>query len=479
MLRMPEGKRAADYLARRGVLPETIARFRLGYAPEGRFALKAALTRAGVGEDLMVESGLVVVPADGGGGAYDRFRGRVMFPITDRRGRIVGFGGRVLGAGEPKYLNSPETALFQKGRLLYGLSQALPAIRDAGVIVVEGYLDVIGLVQAGYGHTVAPLGTALTADQLEALWQLAAEPVLWFDPDAAGRRAAVRAADLALPLIRPGVGLRFAFSRLDTGDDPADLARRYAPQFVHRTLADAIALSDLVFRVARGEGRLDTAEDRARIEARLEAHVARIADPRMQRHYRSLFRERLFQALRPAADRGRAGAAVSLPRLSVRGVAAPPATPAASPSSLRANAERGLLALVLAHPWLFDEIEDRFGSMQCADRNFDGLRQALVAVLSGRADPPAPGVLRAELEAAGFAGVIGEILGDPAHRLASRRMAGQEPAQIRARCEESIAVITQTRLREELIRVPRDDETTENWADRRALIESSLGRDDR
>ncbi len=489
MLHMPEGKAAAAYLAGRGVTAETIARFRLGFAPDGRFALKAALLRAGAGEDTLIESGLVIRPPEGGGGTYDRFRGRVMFPITDRRGRVVGFGGRILGPGEPKYLNSPETPLFQKGRLLYGLSQALSAIRDAAaVIVVEGYMDAIGLAQAGYPHTVAPLGTALTSDQLGALWQLAADPVLWFDPDAAGRRAAVRAAELALPQIRAGRGLKFAFSNLDTRDDPADLARRYAPQFVHRTLSDAIALSELVFRIARGERRLETAEDRARIEATLEQQVARITDGGMQRHYRALFRDRLFQELRAHATKGRApapGAAAPLiapapVRSGHQGAAPAEAIPAAP--AARLNAERQVLGLVVGHPWLFEEIEERLGSMQCGDAGLEGgldaLRQALVAALSGRAPSPTAGALQAELADAGFAATLATLGDDPVLRL--RRTLATEPSDddVRARCAEALAVIGRSRLRDELKHTRAADATAEDWAARLSLIEASLGSGD-
>ena len=468
MLHMPEGRVAHDYLAGRGLKPETIARFRLGFAPDARFALKAALARAGIGEDLLIESGLVIVPGDGGGGSYDRFRGRVMFPITDHRGRVVGFGGRVLGAGEPKYLNSPETSLFHKGRLLYGLSQALAAIGAAGtVIVVEGYIDVIGLAQAGHRHTVAPLGTALTADQVQALWRLAAEPILWFDPDSAGRRAAVRAAELALPLVRPGFGLRFAFSQLDTKDDPADLARRYAPQFVHRTLEDAIALSDLVFRIARSGARLATAEDRARIEARLDEQVARIADAKMQRHYRGLFRDRLFRELRAnqsAQTRGGTGGAAGH---------VPAPLPAATPAA-RLNAERSLVGLVLCHPWLFDGIEERLGSMRCAEAGLDALRQGLVAALSGRDRPPAAAALRAELAAAGFTDALISVLDDPVQRLAGRRAAAAPEADVGARCAELLAEIDRARLRDELARAAPAPATADEWALRRSMIAAAL-----
>src|SRR3954449_5251933 len=202
----PEGVRARDYLTRRGLDAETIRLFRLGWAPGDRQALRRALG-GDFPEALLREAGLLRVP-DGGNSAYDYFRGRVMFPIGDRAGRIIAFGGRTLGDEQPKYLNSPDTPVFEKGKILYGWAAARAALgRDpdnAAVIVVEGYMDVIALHRAGFGGAVAPLGTALTETQLHELWRLALEPVLCFDGDDAGRRAALRALARALPLLQPG-----------------------------------------------------------------------------------------------------------------------------------------------------------------------------------------------------------------------------------------------------------------------------------
>jgi DNA primase len=226
-LRAPDGRIAREYLAGRGVDAQTIARFRLGFAPDGRGALKSALAAQGFPESLMITAGLLVVPEDGRP-AYDRFRGRLMFPIEDPRGRVVAFGGRILGDGEPKYLNSPETPLFHKGRQLYGLRHAreiLKAPNLAGqpsLLVVEGYMDAIAALSVGIA-AVAPLGTALGEDQIALLWRLVAEPVLCFDGDSAGLRAAGRAAERGLPLVKPGFSLSFA--TLPKGDDPDTLVR--------------------------------------------------------------------------------------------------------------------------------------------------------------------------------------------------------------------------------------------------------------
>src|SRR5260370_25158747 len=219
--RLPAGGQGLDYLRGRGVEQATSDDFRLGFAPDSRDGLLAALKREGVPVDKIVEAGLAIQPDDDRE-PYDRFRGRVMFPINDRRGRVIAFGGRVMGAGEPKYLNSPETPLFHKGATLYCLDRArMAATQDQPVVVAEGYMDVIALQDAGFVGAVAPLGTALTEGQLGELWKLAAEPYLCFDGDNAGRRAAARAAERALPLLRAGKSLRFLV--LPAGEDPATL----------------------------------------------------------------------------------------------------------------------------------------------------------------------------------------------------------------------------------------------------------------
>ena len=212
-LHSPQGREARAYLERRGLDEATIRRFRLGYAPDGRDSLKRAVGKT-IPEALLIEAGLLRRP-ESGGESYDYFRDRVIFPIGDRRGNPIAFGGRVLGDGQPKYLNSPETPLFQKGRVLYGWALAREAAaRQPSAIVVEGYMDVIALHRAGFATAVAPLGTALTETQIEELWRLAPEPVLCFDGDAAGQRAVARALERALPLVEAGLELALCRARL-------------------------------------------------------------------------------------------------------------------------------------------------------------------------------------------------------------------------------------------------------------------------
>ena len=286
------GAAARGYLDKRGLSAATVRDCGLGLAPDGRTKLKAALDSIGVAK--LVETGMLIAPEDGGE-PYDRFRGRLMFPIRDPRGRVIAFGGRILGDGQPKYLNSPDTPLFDKGRTLYNLDRAGPIARKSGrLLVVEGYMDVIGLAQAGIGECVAPLGTALTEQQLQLLWRVVPEPVLCFDGDAAGQRAGLRAALRALPLLEPGRSLRLA--TLPPGQDPDDLVRASGPQAIEALIAAAEPLIDRLWR-SETEG-VDTAtpERRASVRERLREHSGSIADTSVRALYDAEFRAR-FDAL--------------------------------------------------------------------------------------------------------------------------------------------------------------------------------------
>jgi DNA primase len=303
-----EGSEARAYLARRSISGETGRAFGLGFAPDSRGRLKAAL--AHFPEAMLVETGMIIQPEADNPGArsresYDRFRGRLMIPIRDQRGRVIAFGGRILGAGEPKYLNSPETPLFDKGRTLYNLDKAAPAARKSGrIIVVEGYMDVIAIAQAGIAEAVAPLGTALTEHQIERLWTMVETPILCFDGDAAGQRAALRAAHRALPLLRPGHSL--AFATLPAGQDPDDLIRSAGVKAFEQVLARTVPLADLIWRSEHDAAPLDTPEARAGLKQRLAALSATIADGDIRALYGRLFRDRydaLFFAPRPPRER--------------------------------------------------------------------------------------------------------------------------------------------------------------------------------
>jgi DNA primase len=283
-LAAPGGAAARAYLATRGFDAHTIQRFGFGYAPEGRQALKAALAK--FPEPLLVEAGLRIAVDDKE--PYDRFRGRLMLPIEDARGRVIGFGGRILDAAKtdaPKYLNSPDTPLFDKGRTLYNLHRAGPLSRKSNrLLVVEGYMDVIGLAAAGIGEAVAPLGTALTERQIELLWRVVEQPVLCFDGDAAGQRAAMRALARALPLLRPAHSLRIV--RLPQGQDPDDLVKSQGAAAMERLLDGAASLLDTLWTHERDALPLTTPEAKAGLKARLMDHVETIADPDIKALYR-------------------------------------------------------------------------------------------------------------------------------------------------------------------------------------------------
>jgi len=308
-----DGAKARAYLRDRGLTPATQQSFRLGYAPDSRNALKEYLASKGVAKEQMEACGLTVfedVPV-----SYDRFRDRIMFPIPDSRGRIIAFGGRAMSPDvAAKYLNSPETELFHKGNVLYNFARARKAVGKEGtVIAVEGYMDVIALAQAGFENVVAPLGTALTENQMELLWRMAGEPVLCFDGDQAGLKAAWRAADLVLPAIQPGRTARFAL--LPEGKDPDDLVRADGPDAFRAVLAEARPLAELLWMRETAGGVYDTPERRAELERRLREITSRIRDESVRFHYQQDMRERaqsFFGAQRGGGrERGGSGQGVS------------------------------------------------------------------------------------------------------------------------------------------------------------------------
>jgi DNA primase len=315
-LQTPAGAKARAYLRDRGLTGRTIETFRLGYAPESRNALKEHLARKGVPKEAIEACGLVVhgpeIPV-----SYDRFRDRIMFPIHSVREKVIAFGGRAMSPDAPaKYLNSNETELFHKGSVLYNHARARKAAQGAGragnagqddratgtIIAVEGYMDVIALHQAGIENAVAPLGTALTENQLDLLWRMTPEPVLCFDGDGAGIRAANRAADLALPLIKPERTVRFAL--LPDGKDPDDLVRHEGRAPFDKVMASARPLADMIWNREVQGANFDTPESRAALEARLRQVTAVIADEDVRRHYQQAMRDRLNSFFRPAQRQG-------------------------------------------------------------------------------------------------------------------------------------------------------------------------------
>ncbi len=441
------GAKARGYLADRALMPSTQLQFRLGYAPGERFALKEHLGNLGIPVPDMVEAGLLVA-GDDIPVPYDRFRDRVIFPITDLRGRVIAFGGRALEKdAQPKYLNSPETPLFHKGDNLYNHGPARQAAHDgAPVIVVEGYVDVIAMVGAGFSGAVAPLGTALTESQLALIWRMADEPILCFDGDKAGKKAAWRAADLALPLLKPGKSLRFAL--LPEGQDPDDLARSGGRGAIEEVIAAARGLADVLWSREIEGGSFATPERRAALEARIGELANAVRDEVVRRYYREDFSQRLQRAFAPDASRGggyargnfrsrpgelprrfppRGGAPAG--RFAPRGregAAVPALAPgpyqAASPQLATSPLMRGqrsalsrrealILLTLVNHPWLLHDHLEEMAALELAHPEAIKLRAGIMAAFAlDHHHAPEPSEqtekMRADLETRG----LGQIL---------------------------------------------------------------------
>src|SRR5882757_5516977 len=449
------GAKARGYLADRALEPATQLKFRMGYAPAERFALKEHLGEHNVPVPDMVEAGLLIA-GDDIPVPYDRFRDRVMFPILDFRGRIIAFGGRALAPDAPaKYLNSPETPLFHKGSNLYNGFASRTAVHDgASLIVVEGYVDVIAMVTAGYPATVAPLGTALTEEQLGILWKLTDEPILCFDGDKAGQRAAYRAADLALPRLRPGKSLRFAL--LPEGQDPDDLFRSGGRDAIADVLGGARPLGEMLWTREVEAASFDTPERRAAFEAKVKELVQGIADESVRKYYAQDFSARLRELLMPNANRERndrsrgasgnwsgnnwsggfrdssRGGPSSWQRNRGPGGRLPQGRePLAQPSSRLSGStivrghrtalpprEALMLMAVVNHPWLLEHHAEEFAALEFLNPEADQLRRVILDAVtdtgsgdasSGHAGAADSEAVRSAIVARGLLGVLSRV----------------------------------------------------------------------
>lgn len=373
-----DGGAARAYLQKRGISDATRRAFGFGFAPDSRTKLKTALSDFPV--PMLVEAGMLIAVDDKE--PYDRFRGRLMIPIRDARGRVIAFGGRILDQGEPKYLNSPDTPLFDKGRVLYNLDRASPASRQTSrIIVVEGYMDVIALAEAGINDAVAPLGTALTEAQLGLLWRMVPVPMLCFDGDAAGQKAAMRAAMRALPLLRPGFSL--AFVTLPAGQDPDDVVRGGGAAALEALLANPQPLVERLWQHEVNAAPIATPEERAALKSRLLAHADSIADADVRHHYREAFRERLDSLFaRPRAgptarDSGRptsrrrfeADPRLQPPQRETRGIAR---------SGIAAPMVAALLGGLLRYPAALARNQDALARLAIDDRTDAALLDAML-----------------------------------------------------------------------------------------------------
>ncbi|MEM8787982.1 MAG: DNA primase [Pseudomonadota bacterium] len=379
------GAEARAYLDRRGLDEAARARFELGWVPNARRAMTEALLAKSVPEADIVAAGIAKKPDDGGP-AYDRFRGRIMFPIRDARDRAIGFGGRSLDPNaRAKYLNSPETELFDKGRALYHHGPAREAAGKAGALILaEGYMDVIALAEAGFAHSVAPLGTAVTEDQLRMAWRMADEPVLALDGDTAGLRAAMRVIDLALPLLEAGKGLRICL--LPDGQDPDDVIRSGGAPAMQALLEAAQPMVALLWRRETEGKSFDSPERRAALDATLRDALARIRDPIVRSHYRDAIREFRRTLFRPASGpaqgfgRGTRTAPPSLASdAAKRSLLARDADPLAG-ARVR---ETAILWGCLNHPDIAEEMETALDDMRFRCGDLDRMRQVLLQALAG------------------------------------------------------------------------------------------------
>ena len=376
-----DGAEARDYLKKRGIDPAVVTRFGIGFAPEGRTKLKNALTS--LGEDKLVETGMLIRTDEGE--TYDRFRGRVMIPIRDARARVIAFGGRILGPGEPKYLNSPDTPLFDKGRTLYNIDRASPASRQAKrLIVVEGYMDVIALDRAGIAEAVAPNGTAVTEHQLERMWRLDPEPILCFDGDSAGQKAAIRAASRALPFLGPERTLRFV--ELPAGQDPDDLVRNGGREAIEALLATPEPLVDRLWRHELTAQPLTTPEARAGLRQRLIEHSQAIGDQALSRLYREEWLRRFQDEVTPARPQFQARRPFQRGRFFK-----PPEPPVGSQARAIASAgidatlARALILGFVSFPEGLHHHAEQLASLRIADQGLSRLRDRLVdAAYSGQ-----------------------------------------------------------------------------------------------
>ena len=399
-----------------------------------------------------------------------------MFPITDQRDRVIAFGGRFLGDQEaasdtkaPKYLNSPETPLFLKRRVLYGLKLASGPARKAGTIIVtEGYTDVIALNRAGFENAVAPLGTALTEDQIKLLWRIVPEPVLCFDGDAAGQKAAARAAERALPILASGFGLRFAM--LPADEDPDSLIRSGGRDAMAGIIEGALPLSEVLWRMETG-GRLPkTPEERAALQKRLRDYARQINDSTLRSHFSSLFNDRVWagsRAGRKASGRGGDWA----PSMHLEGAAGPK-----TPVSALERAQKVLLAIIINHPEIFDGVEETLGKFSFGKGRFDLLRQELISVLLKDAEMESDGV-KDVLRERGYAESLDVLFRDPLISQNRHINAEATADEYQPLWNENVEFLKHLENAPEVEKVKKtgdDGIAEEDWEQTRALIEQSM-----
>lgn len=397
-LRQSQVESVRQYLMNRGMTGITAKKFRIGYAPES--GLKEFLVQQGCLESQLLQLGLIG-RSEQGGRTYDRFRGRVMFPIQDVRGRVIAFGGRIIDQGEPKYLNSPDTPLFHKGRQLYALNHSLQHARNGHpFVVVEGYMDVISLHQNGIEAAVAPLGTAMTVEQLQLLWRTSPTPILCFDGDAAGLRAAIRAAYKALEVIKPGYSLSFCF--LNEDDDPDSYIKQYGTIAFQQLIAQAKPLIEVLWDDFIAKQDLSTPERKAKARKDILELTNQIRDPDIQHFYRQDFNSRLQSFLYSQYNqRNKEAGQYDIARnLVVKKL---------TQTKKNDDGHKILLAILVNHPTLISQVSEQLMDLTFAEESHNELRQKLLEICNE--SPYIEGVsFKDRLQRAGFAATLEQLL---------------------------------------------------------------------
>lgn len=494
-------KEARAYIERRGLSAKTIAEFGIGYAPADRQALRGHLSARNITDAQMAEAGLIIHGEDIRE-PYDRFRDRIMFPIGDARGRTIAFGGRALSADVPaKYLNSPDTPLFHKGSIVYNFARARkPAFDAQAVLVAEGYMDVIALAQAGLAHAVAPLGTALTEDQIALLWRLAPEPVLCFDGDRAGQAAAYRAAERALPVLKPGHSVRFAF--LPDGKDPDDLIKTAGPDAMRDVIAQAQPLYKVLWEKEVTDRRIETPEQRAEFQKSIRAMPRVIRDEAVREHYAQTFEQQLQtffggQQGNLPGGRGRTGAFGGRSGADRRGGGGfgrggfNKAALGATPSLMRSSLGRGgapatsrahelLVLTVLNHPWLVADHAEALAGVSISDPSLDSLLNEIIDV-STQGDHLDRTALHTHLESHGLSHVAHRLLSDQALKTVAFSSGEADPAVAEEGFDATLKECAAGGFEADLQRAQADfevDPSEENWSRleqiKRMMLEQDL-----
>ncbi len=440
-LRGQEGAEARSYLERRGLTARSVERFRLGFAPDRRGFLTEALQREGIKPAQLVEAGLAKQD-EAGGRLREYFFGRIVFPITDRRGRVVAFGGRRMGEGGPKYLNSPDNTLFHKGELLYNLKGAQEALRDKSqrLLMVEGYMDVIALAQFGFGAAVAPLGTAMTEQQLGQAWRLVDEPLLCMDGDEAGRRAARRLIERALPNLEPGKSLNFAF--LPEGEDPDSLLRSGGPEALKSRLEASLPLAELVWQEALGPIPPATPERWAALKAKLLGLSGQIGNASVQESYRSFLMDRFYVARRPQRDQE----FTSKRRRDPRSTTAPNRTKPA-PESQRQRQEREFLAILVNHPGFAHLHLEELAALEFQNAELERFKASVIDCLATLPEVDSE-ALRRQLSSLGYAALLDQVLSSAVYALCAAARPGAPQEQVERMLETLLADFARSRAQE-------------------------------